>query len=451
MTFGVMFLAMALCSGEDGNLLDLEWICDRDKDSTLNFYEFIWICVVLGGFSCTYFLLATREMPKTTSQQWRRLAYLYNLWNRVYRRKRLLWPYTPLTDKRKQTHIKTDYHIKPIQIDLNILIFCDIKYYVIQANRTHGPVSMNNMVKIIVASGTFLVFLTCATSYPHCTSMMTDSCVCITQKNSISPTCFGVSTGDHLKQKFAHLTDVDAQSIAITNCNQLTSLPSRVFLTVKTKNLIIQKTSLSLIENNAFKGYEFESSLETLNFNENNFEYFNFMSLTNLKQLHGLRITNDNLMELTENAFSHFLLLEYIDLSHNQINHLGKNAFYNLPLIRLIDLRANKLKTIDEHVFNLNDTKHPVTLLLNNNEIANIHKNAFTDLRIENLELENNKLETLRQDVFEPLLDYFDSSPSESGILYVKDVFEPLLDYFDSSPSESGILYVKEILPKSHC
>uniref|UniRef100_T1ISZ5 LRRCT domain-containing protein n=1 Tax=Strigamia maritima TaxID=126957 RepID=T1ISZ5_STRMM len=260
----------------------------------------------------------------------------------------------------------------------------------------------------------FLGYITA--SDPKCNDMVTDPCVCISVGSSTN--CDGVTTGAKLKEFFNTKPAATVDSITITNAHQLTSIPADVFGSVKTKHVFIAKTSLSSIDDNAFQGSE--NVLESIILNENNFPSFNFKSLTNLNKLDGFRITNDKLTEVPQEAFPNLPLILDIDLANNSITSIKNNAFHSLPFVRLIDLHGNKLTTIGDEVFNLGNTKNRVAINLNSNKISSITQNAFKDLKVKNLELENNKLETLPQTTFEPILNYLNTLGNEPGVIHLK-------------------------------
>ena len=102
-------------------------------------------------------------------------------------------------------------------------------------------------------------------------------------------------------------------------------------------------------------------------------------------------------------AFKNLRILVELDLSNNNLTHLEPETFSGNERLQTLTLSHNKIASIAPYVFPL--LKHLKTIDLSHNFIDEIHRNTFENLgnSVEALNIDNNRLGSLREEVFLPL------------------------------------------------
>ena len=92
-----------------------------------------------------------------------------------------------------------------------------------------------------------------------------------------------------------------------------------------------------------------------------------------------------------------------LDLSYNNLTHIEPETFAGNERLQTLTLSHNKMAAITPYVFPL--LKHLKSIDLSHNFIESITRNTFENLgnSVESLNLDNNRLNSLREEVFLPL------------------------------------------------
>lgn len=114
-----------------------------------------------------------------------------------------------------------------------------------------------------------------------------------------------------------------------------------------------------------------------------------FRSLSNLEELW---ISLSNIVVIKEKLFENLINLTALLLPENQIERIEKNAFSNLKKIAFINLNKNNIFVVDGC---FTDLPKLSILLMNNNFLKDLNWGDFNDSLIEYLDLSNNKIKTL--------------------------------------------------------
>lgn len=105
---------------------------------------------------------------------------------------------------------------------------------------------------------------------------------------------------------------------------------------------------------------------------------------------------------IDENLFKGLSSLKELILEANQIEEIHPNAFQDLTNLETLYLSRNKLTRIDENIFK--GLSNLYLLIVNNNEINEIDEFAFSDLsNLGRLDLSHNMIEQLGSNVFRNL------------------------------------------------
>ncbi|KAF2898650.1 hypothetical protein ILUMI_07521 [Ignelater luminosus] len=199
------------------------------------------------------------------------------------------------------------------------------------------------------------------------------------------------------------------QILNIAN-NNLSDLPVNFLKDLDNlKVLDVSNNNLSDLKNDTFKNV---ANLEELNLNNNKFVSFNKIPFCEVLQLKRLYLQNNDLKTLKNSSinclqilkilmldynnivelirFSHLRYLVYISLSYNKIENLN-NAFEGLAFLENLNLEGNKIKTIKWSHFCCNFMLQKLNL--QNNLINLIEADTFVNLTsLEELNLHNNSL-----------------------------------------------------------
>ncbi|XP_063393736.1 leucine-rich repeat-containing G-protein coupled receptor 4 [Cydia fagiglandana] len=88
-----------------------------------------------------------------------------------------------------------------------------------------------------------------------------------------------------------------------------------------------------------------------------------------------LKLNNDNLRQLPENAFTRLDLVDYFSVSDNALAEIPRHVVRHLPHAKTLDLCRNKISKLTEDDFkDLQELEH---LLIANNEISKIERHAL--------------------------------------------------------------------------
>ena len=124
-----------------------------------------------------------------------------------------------------------------------------------------------------------------------------------------------------------------------------------------------------------------------------------FRGLTGLQRL---RLNNNSLESLPEDAFEGLTSLEQLSLYNNSLGSLPADVFDGLTALEVLWLDNNSLESLPEDVFD--GLAALQELSLDNNSLESLPEDVFDGLTgLEVLWLDNNSLESLPEDVFDSL------------------------------------------------
>ncbi|XP_076246206.1 uncharacterized protein LOC143186418 [Calliopsis andreniformis] len=115
--------------------------------------------------------------------------------------------------------------------------------------------------------------------------------------------------------------------------------------------------------------------------------------------------------------------LTRLDISFNNISHLSADTFYKIPDLRHLDLRSNFIVVLDPGTFGL---RHLETLNLQDNKIETLRKQSFHGLEsLQQLDLSKNQISLLSTEQFRNLRNLRILNLSNNKIRSLpRDVFE---------------------------
>nr|XP_057911496.1 leucine-rich repeats and immunoglobulin-like domains protein 2 [Doryrhamphus excisus] len=223
------------------------------------------------------------------------------------------------------------------------------------------------------------------------------------------------------------------------NRNRLTALSSKVFRLPSLQFLEMKRNKIKIVDSLTFKGMDSLRSLklqrngitklmdgaffglismEELELEHNNLTEVNKGWLYGLRMLRILRVSQNaisviradawefcqkleeldlsfnHLTRLEETAFVRLGLLESLNLGENSISHLGERVFSSLSNLRTLDIHNNVISwAIEDSISVFDGMKKLNTLILQQNKIKSITKNAFEGLdELEHLDLSRNDI-----------------------------------------------------------
>uniref|UniRef100_A0A646QF19 Oplophorus-luciferin 2-monooxygenase non-catalytic subunit n=1 Tax=Hemiscolopendra marginata TaxID=943146 RepID=A0A646QF19_9MYRI len=227
-------------------------------------------------------------------------------------------------------------------------------------------------------------------------------CECTGRPSAPSMLCDKVKdTADLERILKANKENMNFRDIEIHG-SALNSLPGNVFSPHTFHLFLLSNNSIQTVDKAAFKGSE--SNVQVLRLDGNKLTSFPFEALTGMKTLQVLELHRNQLTAIPDNAFPELETLANLDLGSNKIASIGKNAFSRLSGLGRLELSNNQLTSLGERSLAIDKQKQPVTLLLANNKIEKIDPAALAGLKVERLNLANNKLTTLVEEVFQPLI-----------------------------------------------
>jgi len=129
------------------------------------------------------------------------------------------------------------------------------------------------------------------------------------------------------------------------------------------------------------------TNLQELNLSGNRIVTVRVNALSsNLLNLHYLNISHCKLDRIESQFFTKTPNLRTLDLSHNDLNLISSAHFENLTKLTFVDLSSNKLRIIE----NTFESLRLDYLDLSNNKSMNITRDSFKDARLKQLKLSNN-------------------------------------------------------------
>ncbi|CAH0590056.1 unnamed protein product [Chrysodeixis includens] len=169
--------------------------------------------------------------------------------------------------------------------------------------------------------------------------------------------------------------------------NVLTEISSEFHELNNLKKLYLQNNRISVIEDDSFMN---SKNLVYLNLKNNRLKLLN-LTLTNLKALKVLDISNNFLLKLSGYEVNRLSSINIFNASHNEIESVESNSFNQAYTLQKLDLSYNHIKTTIETVMFINNDKLEYIDLYSNN-ITIIQDRAFNHCNLSYLNLERNNI-----------------------------------------------------------
>ncbi|VDI38305.1 Hypothetical predicted protein [Mytilus galloprovincialis] len=160
--------------------------------------------------------------------------------------------------------------------------------------------------------------------------------------------------------------------------NKLQKIVKGIFTGLKEiKELKINDNFVSVIENEAFNFNEKDhlSKLSSLNLANNNLKRLSALTFRGIPNLKVLNVENNKLRRMHSMAFVEFTKLASLSLRKNKIKNLNNGIFHNLKHLIDLDISENKVKQISSNMFIGLDNLEELDI--GKNQIRSIDKDAF--------------------------------------------------------------------------
>ncbi|XP_072024540.1 uncharacterized protein [Amphiura filiformis] len=174
-------------------------------------------------------------------------------------------------------------------------------------------------------------------------------------------------------------------SITDSQLSQIENLPSELLL-------------LDLSSNN-FSSFPIDlpKNLTHISFDNNQFSLLNQTKFSST--LISLVLSNNDIVSIPNDTFSHLQKLKRLRLNHNIIEIIHIDLLQNLTKLEVLGMSYNRIESLPLGVFQ--DLHLLQELWLNNNKLKMIHTDLFQDLHLlQELWLNNNKLKMIQTDLF---------------------------------------------------
>ncbi|XP_063587896.1 oplophorus-luciferin 2-monooxygenase non-catalytic subunit-like [Penaeus indicus] len=173
------------------------------------------------------------------------------------------------------------------------------------------------------------------------------------------------------------------------------------------EKIVFAKNQFTTVDNHAF--LPFQETLKTLNLENNKISNFFFPAINELANLREFVIRGNEINFIPGYAYINSSSIRVFKASRNQLV-LTSDTFAGLPLLEILDLSYNKITKLSSHVLRIpNHKADKLEIDLSYNEIQEIEPNAFSGLRGCTINLRNNKLITLPETTFRPVIDFTDT------------------------------------------
>ncbi|XP_037783369.1 oplophorus-luciferin 2-monooxygenase non-catalytic subunit-like [Penaeus monodon] len=173
------------------------------------------------------------------------------------------------------------------------------------------------------------------------------------------------------------------------------------------EKIVFAKNQFTTVDNHAF--ISFKDTLKTLNLENNKISNFFFPVINELPNLREFVIRGNEINFIPGYAFINSSSIRVFKASRNQLV-LTSDTFSGLPLLEVLDLSYNKISKLSTHVFRIpNHQADKLEIDLSYNEIQEIAPNAFSGVRGCMINLRNNKLITLPEKTYRPVIDFTDT------------------------------------------
>ncbi|XP_050425789.1 leucine-rich repeats and immunoglobulin-like domains protein 3 [Adelges cooleyi] len=226
--------------------------------------------------------------------------------------------------------------------------------------------------------------------------------------------------------------------------NRLKNMPIGVFKKLEHLELLdLSKNHITVIEGLLFKEL---GNLKTVILRQNNIEDLldgSFYGLSNLRSLH---LESNSLSKVSKGWLYGLNSLVYLNISHNKIDQI-KNGWEYCPELEELDMSNNKLQSIEKD--NLENLRKLQKLYLDNNRISFIEEGSFNNTPlIQTLNMDRNHLAWMIEDAkgpFNGLKHLKKLSLADNKILYIrKDAFYGLENLDELNLLRNNIVEMQE-------
>lgn len=198
----------------------------------------------------------------------------------------------------------------------------------------------------------------------------------------------------------------------------LEALPANVF-GGKTFNWFwIGRSNIATVDEAAFDGNEltmFELKLG----DANKLTEFPFHSLGKFGLLQKLQITHSQISSVSQ--LGEAQNLTHVILNYGQVSSIVPGAFTSLPHLAHLELSGNPLIELQDNWLEA-DTDEPWVAYLDECSISQVSASAFSGSLPSGIFLNQNKLTSLPQDTFEPLVEHMAAADAAGILAHVVDV-----------------------------
>ena len=180
--------------------------------------------------------------------------------------------------------------------------------------------------------------------------------------------------------------------------NQFVTVPNISYFLPNLKELILSYNDITGIKKEEFIGYE---NIRELRLNNNKITGITSELFVFAKELRNLNLGNNKISKISKDAFSGLGNLNVLSLYRNPFSKIENGTFDSLPL-KTLTITYTNLETISSYFVT---AKNLITALnLHNNRISAIDENAFYNLQIDSLWLQDNNLTFLKKEMFKKSL-----------------------------------------------
>ncbi|XP_067945738.1 leucine-rich repeat neuronal protein 1-like [Watersipora subatra] len=143
-------------------------------------------------------------------------------------------------------------------------------------------------------------------------------------------------------------------------------------------------------------------SVRALDLSDNYLETLQASLFKELKSLEFLSLSGNSIVYIERNAFQFHTSLKILQLDKNHLRRIDGNLFNSIGLsLRDLDLSSNKIESIEEG--DLTQLLRLERLKLSKNNLSQIHPDAFFQLSIRELYLDDNHLLTVPAEILQTL------------------------------------------------
>ncbi|KAK2711189.1 oplophorus-luciferin 2-monooxygenase non-catalytic subunit-like [Artemia franciscana] len=270
-------------------------------------------------------------------------------------------------------------------------------------------------IKIFIHAVTLMISFLTVFAKPECIFQNEDILICenitdiafvTTTLNNIERPIFNFvlkdcEFGEPIQIEAGFFGDRPPEAFTVSNCANLVSFTPQFFSEIKNEIESLTFYILPDLKYFHFQYLEGFNRLQKLEFGFTGIR--SFVGLPTLPELYFINIRNNHFLYRIQ-ALPHLPKLETLILDTSKIKKIGRSYFHDLPKLTNLYLSYNFISHIDKKTLELR-SESIRKLILKNNRIASVNKDAFIDLDGAELDLSNNAMYTIEEDLFESFLD----------------------------------------------